>query len=48
VQRLISSPARALALMGWQSRVPLREGLERTIAWIEANGDRFRTDRYVI
>jgi dTDP-glucose 4,6-dehydratase len=48
VQRLISSPARALAVMGWQPRVPLRDGLERTVAWIEANADRFRTDRYVI
>lgn len=48
VQRLISSPALAEELMGWKPEVDLHEGLRRTIEWIEANQQRFRTDHYVI
>lgn len=48
VQRLISSPALAAELMGWEPEVNLHEGLRRTIEWIEANQARFRTDHYVI
>jgi NAD dependent epimerase/dehydratase len=48
VGRLISDPSFAQEAMGWESRVDLREGLARTIAWIEANQARFRTDHYVI
>jgi NAD dependent epimerase/dehydratase len=48
VERLISSPALARELTGWQPAVPLREGLRRTIAWIERNRDRYRVDQYVI
>jgi NAD dependent epimerase/dehydratase len=47
VLRLISSPALARELTGWTPAVELREGLARTVAWIEANLDRFRTDQYV-
>jgi NAD dependent epimerase/dehydratase len=48
VERLISSPALAEELMGWRPEVDLHEGLRRTIEWIQANQDRFRTDHYVI
>jgi NAD dependent epimerase/dehydratase len=48
VGRLISDPSLARQAMGWEPRVDLREGLARTIAWIEANSARFRTDHYVI
>jgi NAD dependent epimerase/dehydratase len=48
VERLISGPFLAQELLGWQARVPLREGLERTIAWMERNADRFRAADYVI
>lgn len=48
VQRLISDPALAKELMGWVPAVDLREGLTRTIEWIERNQERFRTDQYVI
>jgi dTDP-glucose 4,6-dehydratase len=47
VLRLLSSPERARELTGWEPRVDLREGLSRTIAWIEANRGRYRTDQYV-
>jgi NAD dependent epimerase/dehydratase len=48
VERLISGPFLARELLGWEARVSLREGLERTIAWIERNANRFRTADYVI
>ena len=48
VDRLVSSPAMVHELTGWQPTVPLREGLARTIEWIERNLDRYRVDQYVI
>ena len=48
VVRLISGPFLAREVLGWEARVPLREGLERTIAWIERNTARFRAADYVI
>jgi NAD dependent epimerase/dehydratase len=48
VVRLISGPFLAREVLGWEARVPLREGLERTIAWIERNAGRFRAADYVI
>jgi dTDP-glucose 4,6-dehydratase len=48
VQRLWASPALAREVLGWEPRVDLREGLARTIAWIERNADRYRVSDYVI
>jgi NAD dependent epimerase/dehydratase len=47
VQLLLSDPARARELTGWEPKVELREGLSQTITWIEANLDRYRVDHYV-
>jgi NAD dependent epimerase/dehydratase len=47
VQLLLSSPARAGEVIGWAPAVDLREGLERTVAWMESNLQRYRTDQYV-
>jgi len=47
VQRLTSSPALARELLGWEPRIDLREGLSRTIEWIEAHRERYRVDEYV-
>jgi NAD dependent epimerase/dehydratase len=47
VQSLLSDPARARELCGWEPTVGLREGLAETIAWYEANLDRYRSDEYV-
>ena len=47
VQLLLSDPALALEVMGWEPQVALRDGLSQTIAWIEANRARFRTGEYV-
>jgi NAD dependent epimerase/dehydratase len=48
VERLISDPGLATELTGWRPEVDLRDGLARTIAWVEANSARYRTDHYVI
>jgi NAD dependent epimerase/dehydratase len=48
VERLISDPARATELTGWRPEHDLRDGLTRTIEWIEANTSRYRVDHYVI
>jgi NAD dependent epimerase/dehydratase len=47
VQLLLSDPARARQLTGWEPKVDLREGLSRTIAWVESNLGRYRVDHYV-
>jgi nucleoside-diphosphate-sugar epimerase len=46
VQRLISGPYRAKELLGWEPRVSLREGLERTVDYIRANPERYRPEEY--
>jgi NAD dependent epimerase/dehydratase len=48
VMHLISNPLRALELTGWSPQISLREGLERTLAWVVANTSRYRADQYVI
>jgi NAD dependent epimerase/dehydratase len=48
VQVLVSSPALAKELTGWEPRVTLRDGIARTIEWIRANESRFKVGQYVI
>ena len=48
VDRLCASNVRARELLGWQPRFSLREGLERTIAWLERNLDHYRPGRYAL
>jgi NAD dependent epimerase/dehydratase len=48
VERLLSGPHLARELLGWEPTVDLREGLARTIDWIERNVHRYRVDHYVI
>jgi NAD dependent epimerase/dehydratase len=48
VQLLLSEPARARSVLGWEPQVTLRDGLERTIEWIALNVGRYRADEYVI
>ena len=48
VDRLLSDPGLAHELTGWEPTVELREGLARTIQWIEQNAHRYRVDQYVI
>ena len=48
VMVLQSDPARARSRLGWEAKVSLEEGLERTARWIRANLDRFRPDAYAV
>jgi nucleoside-diphosphate-sugar epimerase len=48
VMRLVSSPRRAAELIGWSPEVQLRDGLQRTLEYIERNRSRYRVDQYVI
>jgi NAD dependent epimerase/dehydratase len=48
VLRLVSSPQRARELLGWQPEVELRDGIARTIRWMESNSSRYHADQYVI
>jgi dTDP-glucose 4,6-dehydratase len=48
VELLLSQPARARELLGWEPQVALRDGLEQTIEWIGLNARRYRADEYVI
>jgi len=48
VMRLISNNAQARTLLGWSPQVMLREGLERTIAWIDAHRGEFKPGRYAV
>jgi len=48
VMRLISSPRLALELTGWSPQVDLREGLRRTIEWIDSHASAGRIAEYVI
>jgi len=48
VERLVSSPARARELTGWEPRVDLRDGLARTVAWLEHSGERLARDGYAV
>jgi NAD dependent epimerase/dehydratase len=47
VERLISTPARAEELLGWRPSIDLRDGLKKTIEWLEANLEIYRVDEYV-
>jgi len=46
VNRLIADNTRIRELTGWRSQVPFREGLERTVQWIDKNLPHFSPDRY--
>jgi dTDP-glucose 4,6-dehydratase len=46
VQRLWSDNGLARRRLGWAPRVALREGLQRTIAWISRNLDRYQPAHY--
>lgn len=48
VQRLLSDNQKARERLGWAPEVGLREGLERTIAWVSEHLDWFRVDQYQV
>lgn len=48
VQRLVCDPSLASEVLGWRPEVELRDGLARTVAWVDAHLDRYRPGRYVV
>jgi nucleoside-diphosphate-sugar epimerase len=48
VMVLQSDPSLARSSLGWEAKVSLEEGLERTARWVRANLDRFRPDAYAV
>jgi NAD dependent epimerase/dehydratase len=48
VLRLEADNRKASALLGWQPRISLEEGLTRTIAWIRENLGRYRPGMYEV
>ncbi|MDI3257365.1 MAG: GDP-mannose 4,6-dehydratase [Kyrpidia sp.] len=48
VRRLRADASKAERILGWRPQVELREGLARTLAWIEAHLDRFPGDDYAV
>ena len=48
VERLLASHARATELLGWTPAVSLEDGLERTIAWLADNREKYRPHAYAI
>ena len=48
VERLLADTQLASSLFGYTAKVSLEEGLTQTIAWLEQNLGRYRTDMYVV
>lgn len=48
VERLFASNLRAKELLGWQPRVSLEKGLEKTVAWFAARTGSYKLDIYHI
>ena len=46
VMVLLSDPAKAKHLLGWEAAVPLEEGVARTALWLEKNMHLFDAERY--
>jgi NAD dependent epimerase/dehydratase len=46
VNRLVTSAGEARRLLGWESKVSLDDGLQRTIAWISDHMDLYKPDIY--
>jgi dTDP-glucose 4,6-dehydratase len=46
VRRLVADAGKARRLLGWEARVPLEEGLQRTIKWIGESLSRYKVDLY--
>jgi len=46
VERLLADNRLARTLTGWEPQVTLREGLERTISWVDSNLSAYKTNVY--
>ena len=48
VERLFSDSSKAKRLFGWQPKIYLKQGIEKTISWFEKNLKRYKGDIYNI
>jgi dTDP-glucose 4,6-dehydratase len=48
VERLFASNQRARELLGWQPRVSLHKGLEKTITWFQSRAGKYKHELYYI
>lgn len=48
VERLVADATLARSTLGWEPATSLREGLQRTVAWVEQHIDRFQPREYRI
>lgn len=48
VERLLACNAKAKALLGWEPRVSLEEGLQKTLAWLQENRAHYQAEGYVV
>jgi dTDP-glucose 4,6-dehydratase len=48
VERLLADHTKAGQILGWQPKVSLEAGLERTIAWLKENRDAYEPTEYAI
>ena len=48
VDHLLSDPAYAKSLLGWQPTISLEEGLRKTAKWIESHMALYRPDEYAV
>ena len=48
VERLLADSSQARAVLGWQPKVTLEEGLQETIAWIRRHVEHFRPGEYTL
>jgi dTDP-glucose 4,6-dehydratase len=47
VERLLADSRRAKEVLGWEPKVSLEEGIDRTIAWLAENRGLYRADEYI-
>ena len=48
VERLLASNEKAKRLLGWEPKVGVREGLEKTVDWFRENLERYRVGEYMV
>lgn len=48
VERLLACNAKAKALLNWEPRVSLEQGLEKTLAWLQRNTEHYQARGYVV
>ena len=48
IDRLLSSPAKAKRLLGWEAQAHSSRACASTIEWLQHHLDRYRTDAYLV